>query len=577
MDDVSESVMVAAAPVDPGSLVSTVDGGLPADQLHITLVYLGDIASTFAMFAIREELQIMALLVPPITVTFETVDLFGPDNGQDAIVMRVAPSAELVGLHTYVLGMLNLYGYKDASSFDEWLPHLTVGYATPGTVEHEALVAHARGLVGLSVPLAGVDLAVGVGWHHFEFNGKKVAVMACGCETEVCACDANARALVAAFESGAPEVAELVADFGVYVPLKGYEHTASIVRDAAAALALRPKVDYAALAALIPVDDVDPAYFMPPMDMLASTKMSVALDEPLPGHLYGVVAPRGRCLLDGTQACWTVDDLERDDPNLEFVHQGDVRLTDGSMLKISALAGDVGHAPRDLSPEQARDWMGATSMQIGRVRFQYTAAGLVAAGVVWPEVVANQRIVAELRASPTSLDARWMAAVAHFKELGHYALCGAVFVNTPGLPIARVGSIDPWMSSWAPSNTVVDGRFVKLVDDTFTVSFNGTDMSIDREPMTAAADPGQSTSTPPQVKADPPPADPAVNPAALPAPVDPRLLERITTLEGTVNLLKQMVDSLAQAEMVRQDDAMQQMLNDMYPRRLDGLAADVIV
>lgn len=512
--------MIAASPVFPHELESTVAGALPADELHVTLVYLGEIVERFDLMAARtvltDLLATFGVDEPPSVMVDNAAEFGGGNAAPGEAVVLLVSSPELAVLRPLVVDAMSALGYEDASSFaDEvWRPHLTIGYAPVGSPEHALLLDHARAAVGMSVPLSGVVVAAGVANHEIPFNMRKAAAMTCACETKTeCGCQ--------------PKTGGTTARVAAY--------------------------DYRAIADMIPVDDVPAAYFEPPAGMSASTKMAIALDGPLPGHLYGVVAPRGRCLLDGQPGCWTVDDLQLDDPNLAFVHQGDVRLADGSLFKISALSGDIGHAPGNLTPAQARDWMGATGTQFGRVRYSYTAAGLVAAGIVWPEIVANQRLVAGLRASPSSLDARWLSGVAFIKDEGHYALCGAVFVNSPGLPIARAASFgwrsDRWLSFDGENLTIVDG-----------------------EPRTAAADPGQSTGTPAQTQAAPPPPDPAMNPAALPGPVDPVLLDRIMTLEGNVNRLQELVEAIAKAELVRQDD----LVAGLPVARSDGLASDLI-
>lgn len=319
-------------------------------------------------------------------------------------------------------------------------------------------------------------------------------------------------------------------------------HTKATPADIQAAL------DYAAIAASLPVDEVDPAYFIPPASLTAATKMSISLDGPLPGQVYGTVAPEGRCILDGGASCWTVADLQRDDPNLDRVHQGDARLTDGTLLKIAALSGDVGHAPAGLSAQQANDWMGATGTQFARVRFSYKeGVGLVAAGIAWPEIVANQRSVAALRASPTSLDARWLSAVAWLKDEGRYALCGAVFVNTPGLPLNRAAALGVYED-----------------EQRFMLSFDGVDLGIIGEhanAITAAATVETPASKPP-----------AVAPVIVAPPsTDPSVLDRLTALEGRVAEQGQLLDALANAELNRQDDAASRLIDEDDQGSLEGL------
>lgn len=202
---------------------------------------------------------------------------------------------------------------------------------------------------------------------------------------------------------------------------------------------------------LCPTLVVDPAYFRVD-DIVAGQKMTVDLADgtATPYRVAGIVAPRGVCIWDGQPGCWTVDDLEADDPDLSIVHQGNVFVDSGGQrLACAVLASNLGHAPIGLGLNQAKSWMDHTGTQIARIRYAYSPLGLVASGVLWPEAAADERLLAELEASPTSLDARWMVNVAPELDpsgaLRRYRLAGAVLVNTPGLPIARAASGPIWI------------------------------------------------------------------------------------------------------------------------------------
>src|SRR4249920_2149422 len=83
-------------------------------------------------------------------------------------------------------------------------------------------------------------------------------------------------------------------------------------------------------------------------DRLTSTKKAI-LDTNPDSETYGklqfVLAPWGRCILDGGNECWTIKELKDQDPELSFAHQGDTELADGTVVKTANLGGDAGHAP----------------------------------------------------------------------------------------------------------------------------------------------------------------------------------------------------------------------------------------
>lgn len=154
------------------------------------------------------------------------------------------------------------------------------------------------------------------------------------------------------------------------------------------------------------------------------------------GKLQFVLAPWGRCILDGGSDCWTISELKDEDPDLNFAHQGDVELDDGSILKIANLGGDAGHAPGAMTAGQARDYYGNTSLQVARVRYAWNdKLGLVGSGVVWPDVLENKLAQAKIMASSTSLDARYI------QDEKKYRLVGACMVSIPGLPLRRASLI----------------------------------------------------------------------------------------------------------------------------------------
>ncbi|MGL4300217.1 MAG: hypothetical protein ACRCW4_14195 [Candidatus Neomicrothrix subdominans] len=185
-------------------------------------------------------------------------------------------------------------------------------------------------------------------------------------------------------------------------------------------------------------------YFDDPTAVLEAADRRVVLqldpEQPLYGRLAAVVAPPGVCLLDGTDECWTVEDLRRDDPHLEFAHQADA-LTDesGGQMPVAILAGNAGHAPINLTADEARSWMDTTSRKMADIRYHYSPLGLVASGVLERHVVEDEAMVARMLA-PFSLDARWVPIVSrirtHAADVG-YRLAGSVFVNVPGLPQRR--------------------------------------------------------------------------------------------------------------------------------------------
>lgn len=131
-EDAPTSAIVAFLPADPESLV--VDGGDPADQLHITCVYLTEDASQLddaARSAIDEALAEIATVGPPITCDVSGVCTFRPGSDGTSATGLVLESHDLSFAHDMVEDIMEPYVAPDHEDFPQWIPHLTLGYSLP--------------------------------------------------------------------------------------------------------------------------------------------------------------------------------------------------------------------------------------------------------------------------------------------------------------------------------------------------------------------------------------------------------------------------------------------------------------
>lgn len=145
------------------------------------------------------------------------------------------------------------------------------------------------------------------------------------------------------------------------------------------------------------------------------------------GRVAGVVAPAGRCLLNGSNECWMVP-KPRNEDELRLAHTGFTRTAEDSIVATAVLGGGAGHASEWASPQVAQRHYADTSTQLmrGTYRWSDKAGGLVFVGAVWPEVTPRQ--IAEINASPASIDYRWI------EDEHEHRLVGACLVNIGGLP-----------------------------------------------------------------------------------------------------------------------------------------------
>lgn len=121
--------MIAFLPAGPGNLA--VAGGEPADQLHVTSIYLtGDHTELTAQH--RHDIgQALAETVQgPIVATVTGMRSLGADEPPATVLMLDAP--ELHDLRRRFKDVMAAAGVPiPEDTYPEYLPHLTVGYGTP--------------------------------------------------------------------------------------------------------------------------------------------------------------------------------------------------------------------------------------------------------------------------------------------------------------------------------------------------------------------------------------------------------------------------------------------------------------
>lgn len=157
------------------------------------------------------------------------------------------------------------------------------------------------------------------------------------------------------------------------------------------------------------------------------------------GLMAGVVAPAGRCLLDGSSSCWvvprpldgrgsTIDGSGGMDEDYRMAHVGSTVTAEGVEIPTAVLAGPGGHADSGAGPAATLAHYGDTACQIGRGRYVWSdmAGGIVFVGALWPEI--GPRAVAAARASACSVDFRWI------EDEARYRLIATCLVNVGALP-----------------------------------------------------------------------------------------------------------------------------------------------
>lgn len=210
-----------------------------------------------------------------------------------------------------------------------------------------------------------------------------------------------------------------------------------------------------------------PAPLHPPLDWFTDAAADAAPERFTvypDGSCAGIVAPAGRCLLDGTGECWTVPrpadgrgSTLGGAPTDEYriANQGVTVAADGTVIATGVLAGKGGHARAGVRADAAGDHYANTEHQQARVRYVWSdtagngVGGVVAVGALWPEV--TERDVAGILASATSIDYRLLL------DEGQFRLVGACLVNIGGLPSRYVAALGQGLAltdAWSPEADV---------------------------------------------------------------------------------------------------------------------------
>ena len=161
------------------------------------------------------------------------------------------------------------------------------------------------------------------------------------------------------------------------------------------------------------------------------------------GRIAGLVANWDQCIIDGSEECWTAPRLP---DNYDYAYQTRIVYENGEEDYIALLAATDGHAP-PMKPEYSLEFnqgkrnregklyndMAGFANRIAAVRFVNHKDGLMVLGALYPHV---QDHIVRL-ADGSAISGHWQ----HVNGSGeHESFLGAVFVNTPGLPLTKIAN-----------------------------------------------------------------------------------------------------------------------------------------
>lgn len=132
-DGARTGAMIGLVPSEADADRLAVDGGEPADELHLTLLYLGDAVDVSDEARAAIEVAVRRYAGEPITAEAFSVNMFNPnsDDGDMAVVLGVGNDGgpALHRLHTDVgAAVRGTGGFELPEQHEPWVPHVTLAY-----------------------------------------------------------------------------------------------------------------------------------------------------------------------------------------------------------------------------------------------------------------------------------------------------------------------------------------------------------------------------------------------------------------------------------------------------------------
>jgi hypothetical protein len=132
--------VIVLLPADPAALAA--DDGDPAEELHVTLLYLSDETLPPDQYALVSEAVASCASMPPIDADVSGAGMLG----KDAAIVLILESQEIMDVRAQLKDACAAL-MNDAVQFPSFIPHLTIGYAD--SVEHgQSLLDHCLPMVG---------------------------------------------------------------------------------------------------------------------------------------------------------------------------------------------------------------------------------------------------------------------------------------------------------------------------------------------------------------------------------------------------------------------------------------------
>jgi 2'-5' RNA ligase len=131
--EVHTGAMIALRMTEPDARVMEVEGGEDADELHVTLCYLGDATTLTEQYATSELIDHLAEIAETYakihTETF-ALDIFNPQSTEydTAVVLGVRGTPGMLEIQEAVYECLGELDVQYPDQHEPWIPHITLAY-----------------------------------------------------------------------------------------------------------------------------------------------------------------------------------------------------------------------------------------------------------------------------------------------------------------------------------------------------------------------------------------------------------------------------------------------------------------
>lgn len=131
--------------IDPSYLDSlTIDGGEPADDLHLTMVYFGEDVTDLSSYAAQTICEDITAWSSPLACKAFAHATFNPSTENACAVYLIGDGADLSLLHKDIFDGCNAM-YDLRQQHLPWLPHVTAGYGfTAADLSYEGEIVFDR-------------------------------------------------------------------------------------------------------------------------------------------------------------------------------------------------------------------------------------------------------------------------------------------------------------------------------------------------------------------------------------------------------------------------------------------------